>query len=212
MGLGSSSSGDENCRSVEQDVGDQKAFDVNYEQEDVMLPASKKEFMLVTSRGIRMLMGTDCGNISMLFQSCGTDESCPLDDSDCSEWYMEYTRHTAIAEKFVNQMANGQCDELKAEKDLKSHDEHLRLVRARKDRAITMHNDVLETCNTRLEKVRKYLGLWKAVKKREEQAREALEEARAKEAHAVILKEGGVIDGARRSADRGGAKGVVLQF
>lgn len=55
-------------------------------------------------------------------------------------------------------------------------------------------------------------GLWKAVKKREEQAREALEEARAKEAHAVILKEGGVIDGARRSADRGGAKGVVLQF
>lgn len=45
--------------------------------------------------------GTDCGNISMLFQSCGTDESCPLDDSDCSEWYMEYTRHTAIVRIFI---------------------------------------------------------------------------------------------------------------
>ncbi|KAH0883920.1 hypothetical protein HID58_060016, partial [Brassica napus] len=57
-------------------------------------------------------LSSGCGDLFKLFQSPGGVDGLPFDHGRRGEWYQEFARHLAVAEKFANKLVVNQDEEL----------------------------------------------------------------------------------------------------
>ncbi|KAL0770191.1 hypothetical protein Bca101_035341 [Brassica carinata] len=120
-------------------------------------------------------LSSGCGDLFKLFQSPGGVDGLPFDQVRRGEWYQEFACHLAIVKAELEKTKA----ELASIKDKADNSEEMAALRGKSvkrstwnvlrrkrkyRRAVTRHDDVLATLNSRMKKVRRYVENQKVVR------------------------------------------------
>ncbi|KAG2288576.1 hypothetical protein Bca52824_048180 [Brassica carinata] len=87
-------------------------------------------------------LSSGCGDLFKLFQSPGGVDGLPFDHGRRGEWYQEFARHLAVAEKFANKLVVNQDEELEEGKANSS--EEIAALRGKYEAEKKVSSDALE--------------------------------------------------------------------